>query len=227
MFKEFFKDLPDGAFWIKGADLKALGEMLDADRARLFEGTGTELPTPQGRFLLLNGAEGARYDQFQVLTRNKPDSDSGGFQWGVVGNSFLYESRIEDDYVDIGGLLADDLSTGWLDMKSSGDDKIWLEIVFGDWPSPTSYGIKSLGNNDSFGGGEIEYSSTTDGDGNTVYTQTFARLTLATGTVNDDGSLTFIQGPKGPRILMLGAETGYLSAGGSPQTVPSLFPYPK
>jgi hypothetical protein len=47
---QFRSSIPKGAFWMTGDLLRDFVDVLIADRARLAEGSGNELPSEKGRF---------------------------------------------------------------------------------------------------------------------------------------------------------------------------------
>lgn len=158
--------------------------------------------------------------QFAILTRTISDV----LNWGVFHYSQILNGYVIDDLLTIDDLLEfdpDDSDAGWKPI--SGDDRIWIEGTFGEWPALDSISVQSLGGGGDFGGGIIEYES--DGEDPPAFPQKYFRLPVAQAF--DQGADPPIIVPyfTGARVLILDVLTGYDSGGATPKETAVMFPF--
>lgn len=130
---------------------------------------------------------------FSVETRVSPGSDPGANpdQASVYWNSSLLKSIILNDVQDITG-LSSQTDPNWFQFNY-GNDLIWLEITLDGMGSVTGATIQSYGLGGAWepadlptqtgtGSGPFEYTLTFDDNGNSVFSQTKARIPIFMST---------------------------------------------
>lgn len=114
LFTEFFRDLPDGAFWPDGKFFKRLGQLLDRDRFRL-ESDSDEIQTDNGRFGIAGGGDGGAVKllPFQIVPSDEHNNN------GTIKN---HRVRV------VASLLVDDLPD---DMHAGDAPPFYLSVSDG------------------------------------------------------------------------------------------------
>jgi hypothetical protein len=163
---------------------------------------------------------------WQVIARQI----SSTWNWGVI-KGILFDTQENDPTqsspIDVTGCLTPgtiikNTDAGWTPIGST-PAKIWMEVEYttGGWPTIDSAYIA----NTDYDGGALEYGTTTDGMGNTIYVQTFARRILGyVLAFNTDGSPQLMTGGFGSLYLTNGGDFACNGSGGSPQPTPIIFP---
>ncbi len=158
---------------------------------------------------------------WQVVTR----LISGDWYWGVIKGKLYDTQKNGAAEITVTGFLTDSTDPGDAGWSAIGTApaKIWLEGAYavGGWPAYDSVYINST----DYDGGKLEYATTTDGDGNTVYVQTFFRRKL--------GEVPAYDGSGVPELITEGLGILYLENGGdvardsgaaNPFPTPVIFP---
>lgn len=186
---------------------KSLNEVVDRINTQKWEVKFTEDLSPQGarvevsddRCVILiprGGLLGASaIGGFALQTQTKP-GHSTTKQWavypGLLKNTQTNIANGDTKYISVTGCLLRTMlptDTAWADIPTGASPtnpaRLWIEVAYPSWPTVDSAQIKHTGWN----GGELEYKTTTDDDGNTIYPQSFARYVIGQVTsYKTDGS---------------------------------------
>lgn len=159
------------------------------------------------------------------------DQSSSQWQWAVVPG-ILFDTLINGNgLISVTGCLApgpiDPTDAAWSNITSAatvqGGYAIWVEGAYSisGWPVYNSVYI----NTSNWDGGEVEYATTTDMSGNTIYVQTFWRFLLGfVAAFNSDGSPQLVTSGKGILNLANGGDIGLDSGTGNPTALPIIYP---
>lgn len=159
---------------------------------------------------------------FQAITRKI----SGTWKWGLW-RGILYDtfdSAVPPTKLSITGLLATDLSSGFLTIPTYPAD-IGLDIVT-DWSgaSPVVTSVTVVTAQTGSGTLDVMVEYVSDGGTPPTYSQTHARIILATA-IDDGNGNPLLSYNTGDKALWYTSATAYLSGGTTPQSVPCLYPF--
>lgn len=182
--------------------------------------------TQQGGFPNASGAVALPPLGWQVLTQYH----SSNWQWAVV-KGVLFDTQTNDPTqtspLSVTGCLTpgplSPTDSAWANIGTA-PAKIWMEGSYttAGWPVLDS---APYINTTDYDGGALEYATTTDSDGNTIYVQTYWRRLLAKVIAfNSDGSPQLMSVGLGSLYLTNGGDYANLSDGSTPKPVPIIFP---
>lgn len=126
--KKLQNSLPSGAMWVTGEWLKSLIQALLEDRARLMNGSGTEIPSASGRWFQIDGAGGS-------------GNPSHPFKLIVTG-----EHSVRVVFGDVNSEIPDGMSEGdepQYVLTVAGTGSIWLVVTTDPDGDITSVSIDS------------------------------------------------------------------------------------